>query len=82
VMRKGWVELNGSTYYFNNLGRMVKGWLKLDNDSYYFKESGQIYKGWLDLDDKSYYLDINTGVMATDTKILGGKTFYFGNDGV
>ena len=40
-MQKGWLQLNGKTYYLSNSGIMKKGWVKIDNKWYYFNQSGE-----------------------------------------
>ena len=82
VMSKGFVDIEGSTYYFNDLGRMEIGWLTLGVEKYYFNEDGKMQKGWSTIGSKSYYLDINTGIIATGFRELGGQTFYFTNEGI
>ncbi|WP_300375013.1 N-acetylmuramoyl-L-alanine amidase [Clostridium sp.] len=81
-MEFGWLTLGVEKYYFNEDGKMQKGWSNIDNDKYYFNEDGRMHRGWKDIGSKSYYLDINTGIMATGFRELGGQTFYFTNDGI
>jgi|GEM_PF-726843 len=81
-MEFGWLTLGVEKYYFNEEGKMQKGWSTIGNDKYYFNEDGRMHRGWKDIGSKSYYLDINTGIMATGFRELGGQTFYFTNDGI
>ncbi|HBZ6545753.1 N-acetylmuramoyl-L-alanine amidase [Clostridium perfringens] len=81
-MEIGWLTLGVEKYYFNEDGKMQKGWSTIGNDKYYFNEDGRMHRGWKDIGSKSYYLDINTGIMATGFRELGGQTFYFTNEGI
>ncbi|MCG4546497.1 glucosaminidase domain-containing protein, partial [Clostridium perfringens] len=78
----GLKDIDGYTYYFDKDGVRQSGFIDINKNRYYFDENGKMHKGWKDIGDKSYYLDVNTGEMATGLRVLGGKTFYFNNDGV
>ena len=41
----GWVEENGSRYYYDDNGIPTVGWLELDGERYYFHEDGRMATG-------------------------------------
>lgn len=44
---RGWYEIDGGTYYFDNAGWMQTGWLKYDGEWYYFTPGkGAMVTGW------------------------------------
>lgn len=46
----GWVEENGSRYYYSEEGVPVTGWLELDGASYYFRQNGAMATGEVIID--------------------------------
>lgn len=46
----GWVEENGSRYYYSDEGIPVTGWLELDSSTYYFLEDGTMATGEVIID--------------------------------
>lgn len=46
----GWVEENGSRYYYNEDGVPVTGWKELDGSTYYFLEDGTMAVGEVVID--------------------------------
>lgn len=46
----GWVEENGSRYYFDSEGNPVTGWQELDGSTYYFREDGTMATGEVIID--------------------------------
>ena len=46
----GWVEENGSRYYYSEEGIPVTGWLELDGSTYYFLEDGTMATGEVIID--------------------------------
>lgn len=81
--KNGWVEEDGSTFYYVN-GQKAAGWKEIDNKKYYFDpDTGSLYKDKLFKDDGQVYYVDSDGVMyankwLTDYK---GKTYYFKSDG-
>ena len=57
----GWVQKNGSWYYYMN-GVMVRSnWVAYEGRWFYFGENGRMYTGRQRIDDKYYYFDPATG---------------------
>ena len=56
--KNGWVEEDGSTFYYVN-GQKAAGWKEIDNKKYYFDpDTGSLYKDKLFKDDgQVYYVD-------------------------
>lgn len=46
----GWVEENGSRYYYDSEGNPVTGWLELDGSTYYFRQDGTMATGEVIID--------------------------------
>lgn len=46
----GWVEENGSRYYYSDEGIPVTGWLELDGSTYYFLDDGTMATGEVIID--------------------------------
>lgn len=66
-----WLDVNGSSYFFDGTGIMCTGWKSFTNGSvYYFNpENGAMVKNkWVAQDGKSYYMQ-NDGTMARNTTI-------------
>ncbi len=82
VKVKGWQEIDGATYYFDQKGYLQTGWLKLDENWYRLDEkTGEMRTGWVKVGNAWYYME-KTGVMKSATWIQdGGKWYYLGADG-
>ena len=75
---RGWADIEGATYYFDERGFMQTGWVELDTGWYYFAEDGKMDTGWLQLGNTWYYLDPATGRMYDNGLATIGKyTYYF-----
>ena len=46
----GWVEENGSRYYYDDEGIPVSGWQEIENCTYYFREDGTMATGEVIID--------------------------------
>ena len=64
-MQKGWQQINGTWYYFEDTGAMVTGWEQVGGTWYYFKDSGAMVMGWLEIDGVYYYFK-SSGAMAAN----------------
>ena len=75
---RGWADIDGAAYYFDEKGYMAAGWLELEDGWYYFAEDGKMETGWLKLGNTWYYLDPETGRMYDNGLATIGKyTYYF-----
>ena len=77
--------INGSTYLFDENGRMKTGWVQRSEGWYYVNGSGAMTTGWIKT-NAWYYLDgkneENPGLMACDEKKeIDSKTYFFNNSG-
>ena len=82
---KGWLDLNGGKYWFDDQGRMATGWTDLVIDGktmhYYFRPSGNLARGsWADIDGKKYWFRAS-GNMATGWADIDGKKYWFDESG-
>ena len=76
----GWLNIEGSWYFFDGDGIMQTGWVKDGACWYYLDGSGIMVTGWLQSDGKWYYLK-PSGVMATGWNLIGGKWYYLESSG-
>ena len=66
-MITGWMELKGSTYYFDDSGYMTTGWKTIDGKSYYFYSGGSMATNkWIG----GYYVGAD-GVWDPDAIVTG-----------
>ena len=81
VIQKGWLELDGETYYLDAIdGALAHGWTKVDDQTYYFDENGQTQHGMIPVDNETYCFD-DDGVMQVGFVENDGKFYYFGEFG-
>lgn len=66
---KGWKEIDGNMYYFQNTGIMATGWQLINNEFYYFDNNGLYVTGIQKLNGKYYQFD-NNGICLGEV-ILG-----------
>ena len=81
IRATGLRKISGKTYYFNKKGRMQKGFVKFNDSTFYFGSNGAMVTGWMSVGSKRYYFYKNSGVMATGTVKIDGKTYNFGTKG-
>ena len=62
-MVKGWKQVSGNWYYFNDYGAAaVKTWLEKDGKQVFVKENGVMASSeWVDWYGKSYYVGADGG---------------------
>lgn len=77
---KGWKQIGGIWYHFNEYGSMQKRWQEIDGVRYYFKTSGAMVTGWLLLDDVWYYFT-GSGAMQKGWQKINGTWYYFNDSG-
>ncbi len=89
----GLVPIDGSVYYFNELGQMQVGLVQVNGASYFFGADGKMVTGMQTIGDATYYFGDNgvmtTGIIQTkdgvyyagaDGKIVAGQPVKIGND--
>ena len=77
-------NIEGSTYYFDETGRMYKGLLKYQRDGKYryFQKNGSMAKnGFINENGITRYANKN-GVILQWEQTISGKTYYFDETGV
>lgn len=78
---RGWYEIDGGMYYFDNAGWMQTGWLKYGGEWYYFTPGkGAMVIGWTKIGNTWYYFD-GSGTMKTGWQKIGGKWYYLNSSG-
>lgn len=65
TMHKGWLEVNGRTYFLDEEGQMKTGWQKLDDSWFLFRADGTMHIGWWEEQGIWYYLTLD-GTMLHD----------------
>lgn len=77
----GWVQENGSWYYYSN-GVKKTGWIQDGGNWYYCNSDGVRQTGWLKSGGKWYYLDPDSG-RRLENELLqrAGKIYYLTADG-
>lgn len=80
IKQKGWQNIYGTWYYFDEYYRMQTGWQKLNGVWYYLENSGAMATGWKKLNGTWYYLK-NSGGMAIGWEKVNGTWYYLENGG-
>lgn len=86
LMENGWLQINGSWYYFKNSRKQVGAIIDTANNKYVLNKKGNQYKlvtqsnGWIDFQGEWYYLD-NGKFVVGNSKIINGQTYGFDNNG-
>ena len=83
-LRKGLRNVNGKTYYFDPVSRLMQfGWIKVGKNTYFMrtggKRKGQAATGWLKKNGAKYYFD-EKGRMVHGWRTINGKKNYFDPD--
>ena len=55
--RSGWLEIDGSRYYFDSDGKMATGWRGINSGWYYFGNDGKMATGWQEIGTGKCYFD-------------------------
>ena len=71
----GWLELDGSRYYFRGNGTMVTGWLSLEGQRYYLGADGAAVRGVQEIDGTRYVFD-HQGLLTSGWAEADGKRYY------
>ena len=78
---RGWADIGGERYYFDERGIMATGWKEIEpgsGDWYHFGEDGTLDYGWYQEGNVWYYLDLETGRMYNDgLSTIDKSTYYF-----
>lgn len=77
----GWLDLEGSRYYFGEDYALQTGWQQIDGNTYYLNTDGKMQKSWLEFDGKCYYFG-EDGILCTLWQEIDGNRYYFGKSGV
>ncbi|MGB4635847.1 MAG: Cna B-type domain-containing protein [Arcanobacterium sp.] len=76
----GLVDIEGTTYAFDDAGYVVNGWYQDADGTWYYSTNYGIKTGWLSSAGKWYYFD-STGAMVTGWLSTGGSWYYFSSSG-
>ena len=79
ALARGWQDVDGTWYLFNDAGAMLTGWQKVGDTYYYLGSSGGMYSArWL-LEGETWYYLLPSGEMARNAWTPDGS--YVGPDG-
>ncbi len=76
----GLVPIDGSVYYFNELGQMQVGLVNINGANYYFGADGKMLTGFQTIGDAVYYFGAD-GIMVTGVIQEKDGVYFAGNDG-
>ncbi|MFJ7726099.1 Ig-like domain-containing protein [Neobacillus sp. NPDC097160] len=77
----GWVQDNGTWYYYDPATLVIKaGWYQVNGTWYYANNSGAMQTGWIKLGTTWYYLNAS-GAMQTGWLKLGTTWYYLNASG-
>ena len=68
----GWVQSNGTWYYYDTNGKPHTGWLNDGGTWYFFNSSGAMHTGWLN-DGGTWYFFNGSGAMHTGWYFFNGS---------
>ena len=77
---KGWNQIGGKWYYFDNNGWMKTGWQSIGGKWYYFNGSGVMATGWNKVNGTWYY-HTSSGAMTTGWNKIGSTWYYHNGSG-
>ena len=79
----GWQIIEGSTYYFDDQGRMLTGAPVINGKKYLFDSSGRQMTGWLYFLGAAFYFDpADNGAAAVGLRNIEGTLYCFDENGV
>jgi len=76
----GWVEENGSTYYYLDDGNAASGWVEIEGNQYFFAADGSLQQGFRDVDGVTYYFN-QDGSRASGWVDVEGRRYYLRQSG-
>lgn len=76
----GWVEENGSTYYYLEDGTAASGWTEIEGNQYYFSTDGMLKQGFRDIDGVTYYFS-QDGSRVSGWVDVEGRRYYLRQSG-
>lgn len=79
-LAKGFSDINGYRYYFDDSGAMQIGWQTIDGKWYYFNSSGVMSTGWTKVKNNWFYMD-KDGVMLKGIIEVNGNKYYMAENG-
>ncbi len=77
----GLASIEGSVYYFNELGQMQVGLVNVNGATYYFGADGKMMTGMQTIGDAAYYFGAD-GIMVTGLIQAADGVYYAGSDGI
>lgn len=78
--QSGWIQQNGTWYYFNLDGTVAKGWLQNSDTWYFLNSSGAMQTGWV-FDGSAWYYLNSSGAMQTGWVFDSGAWYYLSSNG-
>ncbi|MCL2220946.1 MAG: S8 family serine peptidase [Oscillospiraceae bacterium] len=77
---RGWAQIGGEHFFFNNIGIMQTGWVLYSGTWYYLRGSGAMATGWIEWRGDWYYLR-RSGAMATGWIEWNSSWYYLRGSG-
>ena len=77
----GWLELDGSRYYFGEDHSLQTGWQEINGSTYYLREDGKMQTLWADLPEGRCYFG-EDGILRTSWQQIGQDRYYFDEKGL
>ena len=79
-MQTGWLDLDGSRYYFADDGAMQTGICSIDGRKYCFRRDGKMHTGWFRNGNTYFFRE--DGQMLTGWTEIDGAKLFFSEDGI
>lgn len=77
--QRGWISVNGVSYYFSETGAMQTGWQSIDGDIYYLGTDGAMAVGFVEIENETYYFS-PTGAQQFGLQKIDQKWYCLDND--
>lgn len=80
-MKSGFYDLNGSIYFFDDLGMPHTGFINYEGNTYYLIEHQGLAQGFQVIDENTYYFN-EDGIMQVGIQTIDNNNYYFDEQGV
>ena len=77
----GWLDIDGSRYYFAEDHALQTGWLTQNGGTYYLGTDGRMHKRWLEMEEGRRYFE-SDGRMVFGWQEIDGNDYHFNEQGL
>lgn len=77
----GFVKIDDSYYYFDEVGVMITGFVAKNETYYCFGDDGKQLFGWHTIGSNRYYFDLSNGSVYRGSHTIDGKRYRFSETG-